>query len=90
MMMPDLIAIWLGQFIGVLLIPAIMLAFSRTKPNKTWLRVIAGLWAFGGGIYPVIHGSIGANLGAIAAGVVGAVWAFAQERKAARLSSATP
>jgi len=83
--MTDLLAIWLGQFIGVLLVPAIMLAFSRTKPNKTWLRVIAGLWAFGGGIYPAINGSVGMNLGAIAAGVVGVAWAFMQERKAAKL-----
>jgi hypothetical protein len=82
--MGDLFAMWLGQFIGVLLIPAIMLGLSRAKPERTWLRVVAGLWAFGGGVYPAISGSVGMHLGAIAAGIVGAIWAILQDRRASK------
>jgi len=82
--------VWLGSFIGVLIIPAIMLGFARLKQGKTWLRVIAGLWAFGGGIYPALNHDLVTEAGGVVAAIVGVVWAILQDRKSRKALTPIP
>ncbi|WP_449428798.1 hypothetical protein [Rhodanobacter umsongensis] len=86
--MTDLYAVWLGSFIGVLIVPAVMLGIAGLNPNRAWLRVVAGLWAFGGGVYPLMHNPTAMELGGVAAGFFGVVWAILQNRKSLKTAKA--